>query len=119
MKKLIVSLALCSLPLMGFAGDHCPGSEKMYESAVSQLQLTDEQKTKMKALHEKHVAEMEKQRETMKAMHDKHREEVKALLGDEKFKKFEESMDHPHKMHKGMGMGDGKHMDGNMKDHMQ
>ncbi|HET8705304.1 MAG TPA: hypothetical protein VFM46_03290 [Pseudomonadales bacterium] len=123
MKKLIATLALCSLPLISVAYDDCPGKEKMYDSAVSQLQLTDDQKAKMKALHDKHKAEMDKEHDTIKAMRDKQREEVKAVLGEEKYKKFEELMDHPHGKHGGMGMGDGKGMHDNMhdkmKDHMQ
>jgi len=107
MKKLIATLALCSLPLMGMAGEYCPRDGKAYDEAVNKLQLSADQKTKLNALHDKHKADMEKQRETMKSMHDKHRDEVKALLGEEKFKQFEQEMKSSHKGHQGKhGMHD-------------
>ena len=47
------------------------------------MNLTEEQKTQMKALHEKH-------REEIKALREKHQQEVKAILTDEQWKKLQE-----------------------------
>lgn len=119
MKKLIATLTLCSLPLFGFAGPHCPSDGKAMDSAIEQLQLSTDQKAKVKALQEKHQAEMKTQHDAMKAMRDKHHDELKAILGDEKFKKFEELM---HSQHDKMGHGDhhgmmesGEHSGGKME----
>lgn len=66
------------------------------------LGLTEEQKKKMKAIHEGTKAKMKaaKTPEERKAIHEAARAKVKALLGDEKFKKFQAA--HKGRRHRGM-----------------
>jgi Spy/CpxP family protein refolding chaperone len=66
------------------------------------LGLTEEQKKKMKAIHEGTMAKMKaaKTPEERKAIHEAARAKVKALLGDEKFEKFQAA--HKGRRHRGM-----------------
>ena len=66
------------------------------------LGLTEEQKKKMKAIHEGTRAKMKaaKTPEERKAIHEAARAKVKALLGDEKFEKFQAA--HKGRRHRGM-----------------
>lgn len=52
---------------------------------MSQLNLTDAQKTQMKALREKHMAERQ-------AMQEKHKSEIKAIMNAEQWEKFQQMM---------------------------
>jgi Spy/CpxP family protein refolding chaperone len=73
---------------------------KMQQEIMAKLNLTNDQKAKIKDLGEKRMAEMKKLRESgkqvdraqMKAMRDKNEADLKAILTAEQYKKYEALM---------------------------
>ena len=112
MKKLMILMMALVIGSMAFAeggkGD-CEGKGKRPD--FSSLNLSDEQKTKLKsvmknhreqhhALRDKAGDDRESMRTQMKALRDAHKAEVQKILDDEQFAKFEEIMKKKHKHRK-------------------
>ncbi len=86
MKKILVFVitlfAASSLLANEGMGNAEGGGKDGKRHQMAQLNLTDAQKTQMKALREKHVAERQ-------AMQEKHKAAIKAILTAEQWEKFQ------------------------------
>jgi len=100
----VTLFALCTLLLVSAVSaqpDRAKRSEIDHQQIVKQLNLDEATQQSLQQLMDNHrqqnKSQREKNREKHQLMRENNRAEVKALLGDEKFTKFEKLMRKQHK----------------------
>lgn len=106
-KALVLAMALSALANV-YAGDQpCPYAKEGMghgKPDFSSLNLTEDQKTRMQAMREKHMAEKQ-------AMRERHQADMKVILTEEQWAKHQEMM----KKHMEQMPMKGKRMEGKNK----